>query len=292
METSNQPSRPSRLPGSAALQIGVLLALVPAATGFAQDEEKTPATQQPPWQLIEIDGSDHVSVENLQKFYHFDRFEIDDSGVATLANPRLEVQFDPGDQWILLNGIRIKPCLPIQQGEGNALYLSTRDLAKTIEPSLRPSRIALPATGDRGPIPLLITQAPELSPPWAAAAGSPDDNDFARIHLHLQPSDGPLQLRSEVLTPAEREEKPSSGNAFDALNLALAVSCHAHLHHSLENAEDLGITRTRDPRLAESDVPTFRMTLSLPDDSSPEEHQRITQILHQAIQRFQAAISD
>src|SRR5437764_13514148 len=91
------------------------------------------------WQVIKVNGRDFLSVDNLAKFYGFSGAVVDGKNI-NLSNEKNELQFRVGSREMLLNGVRNWLSFPVFVHDGKVL-LSRIDLAKTIEPQLRPNMI-------------------------------------------------------------------------------------------------------------------------------------------------------
>src|SRR6188474_3300060 len=93
------------------------------------------------WQVIKVNGHDYLSVENISKFYGLPA-EVIPSGAkiqSETANHPLE--FVSGSREAMINGARSWLCFPVIEQDGKSL-VSRTDLAKTIEPLVRPHRVA------------------------------------------------------------------------------------------------------------------------------------------------------
>jgi len=93
------------------------------------------------WQVIKINGHDYLSVDNISKFYRLPA-EVIPSGAkiqSETANHPLE--FVSGSREAMINGARSWLCFPVIEQDGKSL-VSRTDLAKTIEPLVRPHRVA------------------------------------------------------------------------------------------------------------------------------------------------------
>src|SRR5438876_1892776 len=102
-----------------------------AQTAFAADD----------WEVIKVSGHDYLSVDNISKFYGLP------AGVAgagdkirfeTVKNP---LEFVSGSREAMINGARSWLCFPVLEQDGKYL-VSRTDVAKTIEPLLRPHRVS------------------------------------------------------------------------------------------------------------------------------------------------------
>jgi N-acetylmuramoyl-L-alanine amidase len=95
-----------------------------------------------PWQLIKVDGHDYISVENIAKFYGFPAPEGKNASPARtkIDNGKDELEFKADSREIMVNGARNWLCFPVIAKDGK-LLVARMDLAKTIEPQLRPHMI-------------------------------------------------------------------------------------------------------------------------------------------------------
>lgn len=119
---------------------GLLLSLLaililPAATARAKD-----------WNIVTVGGREYVSDENIAKFYKFDRFAKDGDN-RIFSHPQLIMRWKTKSQSIYVNNIKFNLSFPVIESGGKAL-LSTVDLAKLVDPVVRPSYIKKPITFD------------------------------------------------------------------------------------------------------------------------------------------------
>ena len=92
------------------------------------------------WQVVKINGHDYLSVDNISKFYGLPA-EVVPSGAkiqSETANHPLE--FVSGSREAMINGARSWLCFPLVEYDGKSL-VSRTDVAKTIEPLVRPHRV-------------------------------------------------------------------------------------------------------------------------------------------------------
>src|SRR5262245_17132650 len=92
------------------------------------------------WQVIKVNGQDYLTVDNVSKFYGLPA-EVVPSGAkiqSETANHPLE--FISGSREAMINGARSWLCFPVIEQDGKSL-VSRTDLAKTIEPLVRPHRV-------------------------------------------------------------------------------------------------------------------------------------------------------
>jgi N-acetylmuramoyl-L-alanine amidase len=102
-----------------------------AQTGFAAGD----------WEVIKVSGRDYLSVDNISRFYGLP------AGIAapaekirfeTVKNP---LEFVSGSREAMINRARSWLCFPLIEQDGKYL-VSRTDVAKTIEPLVRPHRVA------------------------------------------------------------------------------------------------------------------------------------------------------
>lgn len=263
----------------------IALGLLSASFGFGEDEQ---GAAKFGWDLINVEGHDYVTVGQIKEFYHFPIMENKGSDVVSLRHARTIFEIDVSEQWFSVNNVRIKPCLPIRKDENGDLRISTIDLTKNVEPTLRPQEIK--ADGKENlKIGVVVTKDNGLEAP--IESDNPTDRN-AQIFLHLE--SGKLSVRTEILPPLgvtvdgkdDSDREKLSGNEFDELNVAIAVSCHANILFELK-PEDLGIIRSLDPELKAAEVPAARITLSLPDQF--DDWGLVSEIIDGAIERLQLA---
>src|SRR5213083_3441236 len=113
------------------------LALVFICASFAFAQTAFAASE---WEVIKVSGHDYLSVDNISKFYGLP------AGVAgagdkirfeTVKNP---LEFVSGSREAMINGARSWLCFPVIELNGKSL-VSRTDVAKTIEPLVRPHRV-------------------------------------------------------------------------------------------------------------------------------------------------------
>lgn len=107
----------------------------------------TPAAKPSPsptpnqdWQVIKIGPRDYLSVDNVAKFYGLIG-NVDSTGkTVVLNNGRNQLQVTLDSREAIVNGVRNWLCFPVIAHD-NKFLVSRIDLAKTIEPQLRPTMI-------------------------------------------------------------------------------------------------------------------------------------------------------
>ena len=106
-----------------------LTVLTPGAA-FASDD----------WQVIKVGNHDYLSVDNIAKFYSFPAGVPFGGRKIGLEDVTRSLEFTPESREIMINGARNWLCFPVIEHDGK-LLVSRMDLAKTLEPQLRPQRI-------------------------------------------------------------------------------------------------------------------------------------------------------
>jgi N-acetylmuramoyl-L-alanine amidase len=91
------------------------------------------------WQVIKVNGRDFLSVDNIARFYGFPS-PVTDGKIVKLSNDKNTMQFRVDSREMLLNGVRNWLSYPAFVHNGKVL-VSRIDLAKTLEPQLRPNMI-------------------------------------------------------------------------------------------------------------------------------------------------------
>jgi N-acetylmuramoyl-L-alanine amidase len=92
------------------------------------------------WQIIKVSGHDYLSVDNISKFYGLPAEVVPAGEKMRLEAVSSPLEFVGGSREVMINGARSWLCFPVIEHEGKYL-VSRTDLAKTIEPLLRPHRV-------------------------------------------------------------------------------------------------------------------------------------------------------
>ncbi len=110
--------------------------LVAAALWFAAI---SPAANVGGWDVAKIEGRDYVSVDSIKRFYGFTKLTRNGSSLL-LENAKVEMRLKVGGNECLMNGVKFVFTNPVTTS-GEQSYISRLDLAKLIDPVLRPSFI-------------------------------------------------------------------------------------------------------------------------------------------------------
>lgn len=128
------PSMKNPRPGVAV--IAALMFLFALGAGISPAVAQT---KNAGWDLIKIDGRDYVSVEGIKRFYHFTKL-VRTGNTVVLENPKVEMRLKVGGNECLMNNVKFVFSHAVE-ASGNGVYVSRIDLAKLIDPVLRPNFI-------------------------------------------------------------------------------------------------------------------------------------------------------
>jgi len=100
-------------------------------TTFAGDE----------WHIIKVSGHDYLTVENISRFYGLPAGVVAQGEKMRFETVKNPLEFVSGSREAMINGARSWLCFPLIEQEGKYL-VSRTDVAKTIEPLVRPQRVS------------------------------------------------------------------------------------------------------------------------------------------------------
>ena len=92
------------------------------------------------WQIVKLAGREYLTIDNVAKFYGLPTGVTPSEKRIRLDNGKTSVEAQLDSREILINGVRSWLCFPVAEKDGQYL-LSRVDLAKTLEPQLRPQMI-------------------------------------------------------------------------------------------------------------------------------------------------------
>jgi N-acetylmuramoyl-L-alanine amidase len=92
------------------------------------------------WQVIKVNGHDYLSVDNISKFYDLPADVVPSGAKIQSETAGHPLEFVSGSREARINGARSWLCFPVIEQDGKSL-VSRTDVAKTIEPLVRPHRI-------------------------------------------------------------------------------------------------------------------------------------------------------
>jgi len=93
------------------------------------------------WKIIKVRGSDYLGVDNISQFYGLPAGIAASSEKVEFETVKNPLEFVGGSREAMINGARSWLCFPLIEQDGKHL-VSRTDVAKTIEPLVRPHRVA------------------------------------------------------------------------------------------------------------------------------------------------------
>jgi N-acetylmuramoyl-L-alanine amidase len=112
------------------ITLSVLLLFVLAGAAFADSN----------WEIVKIRGREYLTVDNIAKFYGLPTGVAPSEKRIRLDNGTISLAVQLDSREVMINGVRNWLCFPVTEKEGQYL-ISRVDLAKTLEPQLRPQMI-------------------------------------------------------------------------------------------------------------------------------------------------------
>src|SRR6266498_1893767 len=101
---------------------------------------QTAASAADDWKIIKVSGSDYLSVDNISKFYGLPAGIAASGEKVEFETGKNPLEFVSGSRETVINGARSWLCFPMIEHDGKFL-VSRTDVAKTIEPLVRPHRV-------------------------------------------------------------------------------------------------------------------------------------------------------
>lgn len=95
---------------------------------------------QSDWQLVNLEGRDYVTLDNIAHFYQLESRPTADGQRLMLSDSQVRIETLTNSRELYVNGVKEWLAFPILNKDGQ-LLVSRFDLAKTIEPCLRPAMI-------------------------------------------------------------------------------------------------------------------------------------------------------
>ena len=92
------------------------------------------------WQIIKLSGQDYLSVDNISRFYGLPAGVAASGEKVEFEAAKNPLEFVSGSREVMINGARSWLCFPAIEQNGK-LLVSRTDVAKTIEPLVRPHRV-------------------------------------------------------------------------------------------------------------------------------------------------------
>ena len=101
---------------------------------------QTTALAADDWQIIKVSGQDYLSVDNISRFYGMPAGIAASGEKVEFEAAKNPLEFVSGSREVMINGARSWLCFPAIEQNGK-LLVSRTDVAKTIEPLVRPHRV-------------------------------------------------------------------------------------------------------------------------------------------------------
>jgi N-acetylmuramoyl-L-alanine amidase len=101
---------------------------------------QTTALAADDWQVIKVSGQDYLSVDNISRFYGLPAGIAASGEKVDFETAKNPLEFVGGSREVMINGARSWLCFPVIEQDGK-LLVSRTDVAKTIEPLVRPHRV-------------------------------------------------------------------------------------------------------------------------------------------------------
>src|SRR5213596_384822 len=92
------------------------------------------------WHIIKVSGHDYLTVENISRFYGLPAGVVAQGEKIRFETVKNPLEFVSGSREAMINGARSWLCFPLLEQDGKFL-VSRTDVAKTIEPLVRPHRV-------------------------------------------------------------------------------------------------------------------------------------------------------
>jgi N-acetylmuramoyl-L-alanine amidase len=102
---------------------------------------ESPAFAGSEWEIIKVSGHDYLTVDNVSRFYGLPAGVAGSGEKIRFETVKDPLEFVSGSREAMINGARSWLCFPLIEQDGKYL-VSRTDVAKTIEPLLRPHRVA------------------------------------------------------------------------------------------------------------------------------------------------------
>jgi N-acetylmuramoyl-L-alanine amidase len=106
----------------------------------AKPAEKKPAEANPDWKIVKYEGRDYLTLENIAHFYRLRGDLRPGDRRIVLTNGRTTLETGLDGRIVLINGVKQWLSFPVREQEGK-LLVSRFDLAKTLDPALRPNMV-------------------------------------------------------------------------------------------------------------------------------------------------------
>jgi N-acetylmuramoyl-L-alanine amidase len=104
------------------------------------------------WNVVQFDQRRYVPVSDVAAFYHMAQ-PVSDGTNLRLVSPGRSIEGKAGNTEVRINGVKYVTCFPVRT-KGGTVYVSAMDVAKVIEPIMRPGKIQ-----STGPVRTIVLDA-------------------------------------------------------------------------------------------------------------------------------------
>lgn len=210
--------------------IGRLVAVVSALL-LGWDEAAAGETN---WQVVQAEGRDYLSLANIARFYQLRGNAQLSERHVTLADGRTRLELGLNPREIYVNGVKQWLLFPAVV-QGDQILISRFDLAKTIEPSLRPTMIA-----NLRPFQTVVLDPGHGGKDRGASNRVGTEKDYTlNVCQHLKKSLEEKGLRV-VLTRGDDSFLPLEGRADLANGASDAVFVSLHFNSAVDGGQAKG----------------------------------------------------
>ncbi len=119
---------------------GTICAHAAEKRGARAAADKKPAEVNPDWKIVKYEGRDYLTLENIARFYKLQGELKPGDRRILLTNGRSTLETGTDGRIVLINGVKQWLSFPVREQDGK-LLVSRFDLAKTLDPALRPNMV-------------------------------------------------------------------------------------------------------------------------------------------------------
>ncbi len=164
------------------------------------------------WQIVKVAGRDYLTVQNIAQFYQLQARQDVPAQEMLFTSEQSSLELGPDPRSVDVNGVKQYLSFPIVRQNGQEL-ISRFDLAKTIEPCLRPTMIA-----DLPPFHTVVLDAGHGGVDRGAASALGEEKDYTlsvildiRATLEARGFKVVMTRDSDVYVPLEARAAEANG---------------------------------------------------------------------------------
>lgn len=224
------------------------------------------------WQLSRFDGRDYVPIDNIGEFYGLKKETSPVANQLLLSNAQSELAVTLNSRLVRINGANNWLAFPVHEADGK-VWASRLDVAKTIEPMLRPE-----AAAGLKAVRTVVLDAGHGGHDNGAVCAYGREKDFA-LDVVLRARKLLLARNYKVVLTRDHdvfiplEDRPRVANRIDN-----SIFVSVHFNYSLDNALASGLElysiTPRGAPSTEDDFVSLRDLVNEPGNSDdvPSEH--------------------